>query len=394
MIPAAELDRRIARLQAYLAEEGTDGALLLQNADLFYFTGTVQSGCLWVPAEGKALFLVRKEVGRARAESALPLVVPFGSPKELPSLLGAHGMAMPKRVGMELDVVPVALCERYRKVLPGAEVTDVTPAVRKVRMIKSPFEVDRMREAAVQVNRVWEHAREAIREGMSDIELAAELEKTARLEGHPAFVRMRAFNGEMVYAHVFSGPATAEPAYMDTPLGGPGPSPAHGQGAGWRRIGRNEPILVDFAGSRDGYLVDQTRTFSIGPLPDRLRKAHDDMLAVERRMTELVPSLPAWGEIYDECLSLAVSLGYADHFMGAKGSQVSFIGHGLGVEIDEYPFLARGFHDMRLEPGMTFAFEPKAVFPGLGAAGTENTFLVTEKGAERLTFTPEEPCVL
>jgi Xaa-Pro dipeptidase len=151
---------------------------------------------------------------------------------------------------------------------------------------------------------------------------------------------------------------------------------------------------VDFAGNRDGYLVDQTRTFSIGPLPDALRRADEDMRKVERRMEELVPSFPAWGDLYEECLALAVSLGHGERFMGARGAQVSFIGHGLGVEIDEYPFIAKGFRDMRIEPGMTFAFEPKAVFPGLGAAGIENTFLVTEKGVERLTFSPEEPVIL
>jgi len=98
--------------------------------------------------------------------------------------------------------------------------------------------------------------------------------------------------------------------------------------------------------------------------------------------------------IYDECLALAVGLGYADNFMGSKGAQVSFIGHGIGIEIDEYPFLARGFKDMTLEPGMVFAFEPKLVFPGEGAVGIENTFYLGEEGLKRLTFSDEKLVLL
>jgi len=112
-------------------------------------------------------------------------------------------------------------------------------------------------------------------------------------------------------------------------------------------------------------------------------------------MKRMAPQLPSWGEIYDECLSLAVSMGYGDNFMGARGSQVSFIGHGIGIEIDEYPFIARGFHKMNLEPGMAFAFEPKLVFPGEGAVGIENSFYLADDGTlKQLTFSDEKIMIL
>jgi Xaa-Pro dipeptidase len=87
-------------------------------------------------------------------------------------------------------------------------------------------------------------------------------------------------------------------------------------------------------------------------------------------------------------------MGYADSFMGVKGSQVSFIGHGLGVEIDEYPFIARGFNQMPLEIGMAFAFEPKVVFPGEGAIGIENTYYLSNEGLKRLTNSSDELVIL
>jgi Xaa-Pro dipeptidase len=314
--------------------------------------------------------------------------------KDIPAVLADFGYPLPVRIGMELDVIPVNFFERYRKVFPVAEFSDATPLIRRVRMIKTHYEIHAMQDAAHQVDKVNNHVREVLREGMSDIDLAAELEYVARREGHQGLVRMRSFNGEMVYAHVFSGADTAAPAYLDTPLGGMGPNPCFGQGAGWKRIERNEPVIVDFSGSYDGYLVDQTRVFALGGISDRLCAGYDDMLRVQELMKKLAaPGVP-WGALYDECRSLAVEMGYADSFMGAKGAQVSFIGHGLGLEIDEYPFIARGFNDMLLEVGMVFAFEPKVVFPGEGAVGIENTFYLSESGLKTLTYSEEDLVVL
>jgi Xaa-Pro dipeptidase len=327
-------------------------------------------------------------------ESGLKEVVSFSSPRDIPPILAMYGYPEPKRIGLEFDVLPVLFYERYRKVFPKAEFVDATPAIRLVRMIKSKYEIHMMQDAAEQVHKVYDRAKEVIREGMTDLELASELEYVARRNGHLGLIRMRVFNGEMLFGHTFSGTDTAVPAYTDTPLGGVGPSPAFGQGASYKPIGRNEPIIIDFAGNADGYLVDQTRVFAIGGLSDRLRKGYDDMRKVQELMKSIaLPGTP-WGEVYDRCQALAVEMGYADSFMGAAGSQVAFIGHGVGVEIDEYPFIARGFGDQLLEVGMAFAFEPKVVFPGEGAVGIENTFYLSQEGLKQLTCSDEELAVI
>jgi len=393
--PREELENRIARLQAYMAETGLDAVIIVQNADLFYFTGTIQSGNLYVPVSGDPLYLVRKDLSRARMESGLKEIVPFGSMKDIPGILAQYGFPVPVAIGLELDVLPVNFFERYRKVFPSASFSDASPIIRRVRMIKSAYEIHLLQDAATQVDKVYRRAKEVIREGMTDLDLAAELEFTARSQGHQGLVRMRAFNAEIFYAHVFSGADSAVPAYVDTPLGGLGLNPSFGQGAGLKRIERNEPIVVDFAGCVDGYLVDQTRVFSIGAISSRLRKAYDDMLRVQERMTEIaLPGMP-WGEVYERCRALAEELGYGDSFMGSAGAQVAFIGHGIGIEVDEYPFIARGFHDMVLEQGMVFAFEPKVVIPGEGAIGIENTFYLSlYDGLKQLTFSDQELTVL
>jgi len=392
--PTSELEYRCRKLQQYMNATGLDSVIIVQNADLFYFTGTIQSGNLYVPATGEPLYMVRKDFPRARMESGLKEVVPFTSLKDISTILANYGYPQPQRIGLELDVLPVNFFERYRKAFPQGEFDDASPLIRKVRMIKSHYEIHILKDAADQMDKVYRRAREVIREGLPDLELAAELEFTARKEGHQGFMRMRAFNAELFYGHIYSGADSAVPAYSDSPLGGVGLTPAFGQGVSYKKIGRNEPIIVDFASCFDGYMVDQTRLFAIGGLSARLIKGYEDMLRVQERMIELAESGASWGMIYDECLALAVALGYADSFMGSKGAQVSFIGHGIGIEVDEYPFLARGFKDMTLEPGMVFAFEPKLVFPGEGAVGIENTFYLSEEGLKRLTFSDQELVIL
>jgi Xaa-Pro dipeptidase len=295
---------------------------------------------------------------------------------------------------MELDVVPVALFNRFQKIFDHCSFVDAAHLIRTVRAVKSDYEIEIMKDAALQEQKVYERAKEVIRVGMTDLELAAELEFCARKLGHQGISRMRGFNSELFFGHIFSGPDSAAPAFLDAPLGGLGLNPSIGQGASYKRIEKNEPITVDFAGAFDGYLVDQTRMFCIGGLSEELTRAYDDMLKIQERLKEIARPGVAWGEIYDDCYGLACDLGYKDHFMGSSGAQVSFIGHGIGVEVDEYPFIARGFKDQVLEEKMTFAFEPKAVFPGLGAVGIENTFWVAEDGLKHLTFSPQELVVL
>jgi Xaa-Pro dipeptidase len=389
LTPETELRDRIGRLQAAMGMHGFDAVLLAQSADLFYFTGTIQNGVLYVPAAGDPIYCVRKDARRARAESALAHVVPMGALRELPKLLLTMGHSAPARLGFEFDVLPVAVFDRYRKVFPNSESLDASSLVRRVRMIKSTYEIDLMRKAAQQADAVYRHAREILRAGMTDIELAAELEHYVRLRGHPGIIRMRSFNGEMLFAHVFSGADAACPAYLDTPLGGVGPHPSFGQGASWQRIQAHQPVVIDTGSFVDGYLADQTRILSIGELPDHLLTAYGDMLRVQSLMQQTVAPGVTWAEVYQRCYSLAVELGYADNFMGVKGAQANFIGHGLGVEIDELPIIASGFIQDVFQAEMAFAFEPKAVFAGEGAVGIENTYVLHSNGLEQLTFSDE-----
>lgn len=394
LTPKNELEYRYRKLQSEMAGAGIDAVIMVQNADLFYFTGTAQAGNLYLPASGRPIYLVRRDYLRARMESALAEVLPSPSLNDLPGLVSDHGHGAPKRLGLELDVLPVNLYLKYRALYPDAELVDASPLIRRVRMVKSHYEIHIMQDAGNQADKVYKKAAETIREGMCEVELAAELERSSRLEGHQGYVRMRAFNGEVGGAQVLAGPDAAAPAATNTALGGMGLTPAFGHGASYNRIRRGEPVVVDFASCYDGYLVDQTRVFAIGSVSDRMRRGYEDMLRIEELMMEMAEVGTSWGGIYHACLDLACEMGYADNFMGTPGSQVPFIGHGLGIEIDEYPFIARGFESETLQVGMAFAFEPKLVFAGEGAVGIENSFYLSEQGLKRLTFSRQELVLL
>lgn len=388
--PASELINRYQTLQQQMAASGLEAAVILQNADLFYFSGSIQQGLLYIPVTGEPVYLVRKDYGRARMESGLKEVAPLKSMRDIPGLLKDFGLPSATRIGFELDVLPVALFNRWQKIFSGCELLDISLQIRTVRAVKSDYEIGIMKDCAMIMDKIYQHAKQVIAVGKTDLEVAAELECFARKEGHQGTMRFRAFNAELYFGHIFSGPDAAVPAFLDAPLGGLGLNPSIGQGASYKRIERDEPIIIDVMCAYEGYMVDQTRTMVVGKLPEQLERAYYDMLKIQEKLFEIARPGAIWGEVYQQCYDLAIEMGYKEHFMGASGAQVSFIGHGVGLEIDEYPFIARGFNDQELKENMTFAFEPKAVYPGVGAVGVENTYRLGSDRLKRLTYSEEQ----
>ncbi|HKK90686.1 MAG TPA: Xaa-Pro peptidase family protein [Desulfobacteraceae bacterium] len=382
--PGTEIDARIARLQSAMEAKGVKGALVVQKSDLFYFSGTVQQGWLYVPCQGKPLLMVFKEYDRARAETPLSSVVSLVSPKKIPHTLAEHGYSLPGTVGMELDVLPVNLYFLYQRIFENAEIVDISTEIRMIRAVKSDYELELIRAAAAMSDRLAARAAELIEPGKSEIALAGELEACARSLGHQGIVRMRLWGSEIFYGHIMSGPEAAVPSYMASPTGGTGPSPATGQGAGFNTIEKNQPVLVDYVFALNGYLSDHARIFSIGRLDDDLLRAHEAMLEVQNMAKiEGCAGIPA-GELYRKMVDMATEKGYDQYFMGVGDRRIRFTGHGVGLELDEFPFIAQG-QKLVLEKGMVLALEPKVIMPGRGVVGIENTHVVTEKGLEPLT---------
>lgn len=388
MLKRTEIVERIERLQARLGASGIHAALLLMPVDIFYFTGTRQNSALWVPASGEPVLLVRKSLVRARAEGLIGDIRPFPSSKELSALLGSEG----DTVGMTFDVVPVAQYSWYSKVLPGRSFVDITMIVRELRSVKSPAEIELLRHSAGKLVSVFREVPDFLKVRMREVDLAAEVEFRLRRIGHEGYVRMRAFNQELFGGMAVSGGA-ASYGFFDGAVTGQGLSSASPQGASLDAICENEPVLVDFAGVFNGYIVDMTRMFVIGSLDAELRRAFDVSLEIQEAVRRAMVPGATGEEVYRQAAAMAEAAGFGGNFMGMPGEQSRFVGHGVGLELDELPVLAQGFA-MPLQAGQVVAVEPKFVIPGKGAIGIENTFVVTDAGGERLTELSDEIVVL
>jgi Xaa-Pro aminopeptidase len=387
-VPVQENECRITNFQMCLQEMGLGGAFILQNADLFYFSGTIQSSVLFIPREGKPVLMVQKGFERARQESPLKHVVPVTGRTQIKKVLKDSGFLDLKKIGLEMDILPVNLYSRYQQTFPEYEWSDVSGAILRLRMIKTPYEVEQIRSAAGILHKGYMGIREIIREGMTELEIDGHLALIARREGHMGILRMRGWNQEMTYAHVLSGESGATISFLDSPHGGKGNTPAMAQGASFRRIGRNEPIGIDYGIGFNGYVADQFRTLVIGELPDELMRAHNFSVEIHSLFVKEAKPGVSCSDLYRLALKKAEKTGFGQYFNGYGEGRVRFVGHGLGLEIDEYPILAPRF-SQRLEPGMVIALEPMFVFPGKGIVGLEDDYVVTATGVERLTLTEQ-----
>jgi len=382
--PKEELYRRIQALQKRMESVNIDGALIVQNTDLFYFTGTIQQAYLFTPVSGEPVFLVRKNMARVKEESFLNRIVTIEKLKDLPGLLVEHGYPQIKRIGMELDVLPANLYFRYRDTLKPVEIVDIWPFIQAVRAIKSDYEINMLKDVAVLSDFMVNVGRENLREGLTDVELSSIVEGAARARGHQGFVRTRAFNQEVYWGHLISGPDAADPAFVDGTTGGHGLSHAFPHGSGWRHIRQNEPVIFDLLAAVHGYFIDQTRTFSLGPLPDKLDKAYNVALDIQHKIGEMIHPGVSVAQLFLKAEQIAQSHGLGEHFMGHGNEQLSYCGHGIGLELDEFPVIAKQGKTL-LSPGMVVALEPKFHFPKEGVVGVEDTFVVTDKGNRKLT---------
>ncbi len=385
----AELTERMRRLQRHLAGKGIGLAVLTQNSDLYYYTGSVQPLYLLVPADGEPLALARKSLTRIREEITHIRSEAFSGTKDLTAILEMYGPSRSKRIGLTLDVVSYATVNRLMRLFPNAEIADLSWDIRMLRATKSVVEIAIQARGGEIMARVPEVVREAFRPGMTELELSAALEHYLRLNGH-GIIRFRREGIEVALFGVLSaGVNSLAGTKFDGICAGVGVSPGAPYGASRDPIPQGAPVIIDFAFVLDGYHVDQTRMLSWGEPSDEVLNAFDAMLRVEDAIVgALKPGVP-WEDIYSMSVDMAAELGYADTFMGSGTERVKFVGHGVGLELDEPPYLAPGMTDP-LEAGMVIAIEPKVALPGVGVVGNEDTVVVTDSGVRVLTTCPPD----
>jgi Xaa-Pro aminopeptidase len=391
LTPRQDIEYRIKQLQNEMVRQGIAFTVILHNVGLFYFTGSLQRGVLVIRAEGDPIYLVEKNVKRALIETPLEVIAISNNKQVKDILLGK--MHLQGICGMELDVLPVLVFEKWKALLGLGKVVDISTAIKQLRMIKSQFELEQIQHSGKIVSRVFEKAGEIIHEGVKEVDLAAALEAEGRRHGHQGFLRMRGLNQEMLNIYITHGYSGTVFSNCDVPISGFGVTHAIAQGPSIQLLERDIPILIDYGGGYNGYITDETRVYVIGHMKEIFYKAY----LVARDIIEDAAGFGREGvdttEIYGRALQLAKRAGLEDHFMGYGPGKVSFIGHGIGLEINEWPVITAGHHTV-LREGMVFAYEPKFIFPEAGAVGIEVDFIVKKDRLERVTDSSIDICIV
>jgi len=380
--PRSEIDARIRKLQALMAD--LTGVLMFQSVDMCYFSGTAQEGLVYIPRDSQAVVMIRKSLPRAVQESTLQ-VLPLNSLRNLKAELGIPPGSV---IGLELDVLPWNNYARLAKILEGSSFVDISEKIKHIRSVKSDFEISLMKEAAKIVDAGIASIAEHLKEGVREIELAANVEGLMRSMGHQGTIQFRRFNQVVPMGHLMAGPNAAVPSFVASPTGGQGISLFNPQGPGARKIRRNEPVLADFGGVYNGYIVDETRIFAMGRLPQELEDGHLAALEIQDAVARELYAGNKGRDLFELSESMGKRLGYQDHLGGPPDNKCGFVGHGVGLELDEFPVL--GPTDHLIQEKMTIAVEPKMIYPDLGVVGVEDTYLTTKDGVERLTKLPRE----
>jgi len=380
--PKSEIDSRIKTLQSQMGE--MDGALLFHAVDVCYFSGTAQDGLVYIPRDGEPVVMMKRSFDRAVQESPLE-VRPLRNMRNLKSDLGISSKA---RVGLEMDVLPCSFYFRIAKSLEDARFVDVAETIKHIRSVKSDFELRLIKEAARILEIGFSSVPDFLEEGMKEVDLICRMESVMRSIGHQGSLRFRRFNSIVPLGHVMTGAEAAFPSFLASPSGGRGTSLLFPQGAGFARIKRNEPIFVDSVGIYNGYIADATRIFSLGKLDLDLEDAYQAACQIEEAVARELVAGKTGKELFELSESEGARLGYLDYLGGPNGSKCGFVGHGVGLELDEYPVIGPLNHPIK--SNMTVAIEPKIIYPDRGVMGIEDTFLTTPNGAESITHIPRD----
>ena len=377
-----ELELKWRRIQQAMRQEEADGCLLTMNMNLYYVSGQVFNGYFYLPAEGRPYWFVKR------------LTVPetnqvhvIRKPEQMPELFRDLNLAMPRKLLLEEDELSYNECIRLQHVFRAEATGNASALIRHIRMIKTPWEIEQMRISARRHEAVYREIPACYRPGMRDVELQIEIEKRMRMHGSLGYFRAFGSNMDIFMGSLLAGENAGEPSPFDFALGGAGMHASGPLGANGTLLREGTTVMADMSGNYTAYQTDMTRVFSIGKLPDRAYRVHRVALEIQARMERTAkPGVPC-AELYRDALAMAGQEGLEDCFMGTR-FQAKFVGHGVGLEVNEVPVLTTRSKDI-LQPGMTFAFEPKFVLAGIGAVGIENTFLVTDSGVEKMTLLDE-----
>ncbi|WP_421909879.1 M24 family metallopeptidase [Methanolacinia petrolearia] len=257
-----------------------------------------------------------------------------------------------------------------------------------VRAQKSDYEISLMEKSGKIHRRVLEErVPEIVSEGMSELDFALKLYSLMMEEGHHGVARFGMFDTEILVGQIGFGESSIYPTCFNGPGGATGLGPAVPLlGSRERKLKRGDLIFADTGSGFHGYHTDKTMTYTFKePLSEDAVESHNGCLEVQDRVASMLRPGAVPSEIYRDVME-SLNKDFLKNFMGYGDRTVNFLGHGVGLLVDEIPVIAAGFDEPLVE-NMVFALEPKKGVKGVGMVGVENTFVVTPSGGRCITGT-------
>jgi Xaa-Pro aminopeptidase len=360
---------------------GWEIAVFFHRLDIFYFTGTLQNGVYIVPRGDNSLFFVRRNFDRAKIECPLNHLYPMESFEDLTKYIKPNW----KEMYINKINTPINIFETFNKYFKYEKLLGLSRTYYFTRSIKSKYELKLQKKSGnILKNALVDAAPELIKEGMSEWELGIKLFNYMVDRGHEFITRMNNFNAEMFLGTISFSENACYFSTHDGPAGLMGLSNSSPfLGSKERKLRKGDIIVIDMVCNNRGYHTDKTIIYSFGKADKLLEKYHNKCLEIEKTIAEkLIPGRKP-EEIYIETMN-KLDNDFLNNFMGYKSNQVKFLGHGIGLTVDEYPVIAKGFK-IPLEENMTLAIEPKKSIGKNCMVGSENTYLVSKIGGISLT---------
>ncbi|MDA3817240.1 MAG: Xaa-Pro peptidase family protein [Prolixibacteraceae bacterium] len=382
--PAIELENRINKFYQIMSHDCPDWqmAVVFSKINLLYFTGSMPEGMLVIERDKGATLWARRSYERSVQESDFPLIKPMNSYRDA----AVDYSNLPDHIYLETEFVPLGMFQRFQKHFPFTQYKSLDFQIAQTRVVKSDWELGYMKQAGRIHERVLDvRVPELLREGMTEADLAAELYEVMVKEGHQGTARFAMFDTEIAVAQLSFGDNSLFPTNFDGPGGHRGLNAAMpGLGSRNRKLKKGDLVFIDMGIGVNGYHSDKTMTYMFGQkLPDEIIAIHNQCVDIQKQTAELLRPDNIPEEIY-ETVTEKLSPDFLKNFMGYGNRKVKFLGHGIGLTVDEYPVIAKGF-EAPLEENMVFAIEPKKGIEGVGMVGVEDSFIVTPNGGQCIT---------
>lgn len=380
----AEFALHLDKIRKEASAAGLDAVLIAANANIYYVSGRFFRGYVYLPVAGEAIYFVIRPSVFGKEDGVMAL----RKPEQIMEILTENAVPLPGKLGIEFDDLSYSESQRLMKCFPGVEFGNASPVLSAARMVKTPWEVEEIRRDGMHQASVYHRIEHLYKEDMTDLEFQIEIEHTLRLEGCIGMLRTSGRLMESGLGSVISGENADTPSPYDYSMGGAGISPAYPVGADGTTMRTGTTVMVDMAGSFNGYQSDMTRVWRIGDIPELAVRAHQCSIDILRELEKLAVPGTEVKELYLRAEAMAEEAGLSEYFMGHR-QKAGFIGHGVGIVLNEQPAITSRCRVI-LKEGMVLAIEPKFVIPGVGAVGPENTYVVCADGLECLTVFPEE----